>query len=159
MRRIFSYISKIFMGLWYLLQGMYITMLNMLRPKVTEQYPENRGVKVYPERFRAQLTMPHDENNRHKCTACGICMMNCPNGTINVVSKKEADETGKEKKILDSYEYNVGSCIFCALCTSTCPQGAIEWSNKFEHSVYNKEKLQQQLNKPDSRLIDTRLKD
>lgn len=134
------------------MQGMYITMLNMLRKKVTEQYPENRGKKVYPEQFRGLLTMPHNAENRHKCTACGICMLNCPNGTIQVISKKETDENGKEKKVLDRYVYDLGSCIFCALCTSTCPQGAIEWSNRFEHSVYNKEKLIKQLNQPGSSL-------
>jgi NADH-quinone oxidoreductase subunit I len=136
------------------MQGMYITMLNMIRKKVTEEYPENRG-KVFPhERMRGQLIMPHNEANEHKCTACGICQMNCPNGTIEVVSKKEIDpETGKEKKVLDKYLYDVGSCIFCALCTSSCPQDAIDWSNNFEHAVYTRSKLVERLNKEGSRLI------
>jgi NADH-quinone oxidoreductase subunit I len=135
------------------MQGMYITILNFVRPKLTEQYPENRGKQIYFERFRALLTMPHDENNRHKCTACGICMNNCPNGTITVISKKEADpETGKEKKVLDRYLYDVGSCTFCALCTRSCPFSAIEFSNSFEHSVFTKEKLTKQLNNPGSSL-------
>ncbi|MDR0546328.1 MAG: 4Fe-4S binding protein [Dysgonamonadaceae bacterium] len=148
-----EYIKNIIIGIWRLMQGMYITMLNMIRPKVTEQYPENRG-KVFPhDRMRGQLAMPHNEANEHKCTACGICQMNCPNGTIEVVSKKEVDpETGKEKKVLDRYLYDVGSCIFCALCTTSCPQNAIEWSNNFEHAVYSRPKLVEQLNREGSRL-------
>ncbi|MDR0506460.1 MAG: 4Fe-4S binding protein [Dysgonamonadaceae bacterium] len=149
-----KYIKNILIGIWRLMQGMYITMLNMIRKKVTEEYPENRG-KVFPhERMRGQLIMPHNEANEHKCTACGICQMNCPNGTIEVVSKKEIDpETGKEKKVLDKYLYDVGSCIFCALCTSSCPQDAIDWSNNFEHAVYTRSKLVERLNKEGSRLI------
>lgn len=143
----FEYIKNIVVGFWRLMQGMYITMLNMIRPKVTEQYPENRGKKVYPENFRGELIMPHDENNHHKCTACGICMMNCPNGTINVISKTQTDETtGRTRKVLDRHMYNIGSCIFCALCTRTCPEDAIEWTNEFEHSVFTKTTLMKQLN-------------
>lgn len=147
--KISDYIKEIGLGLWHLFQGMYITILNMSRPKVTEQYPENRGKHVYPEAFRALLTMPHDAQNHHKCTACGICQMNCPNGTIRVIST--TDEAGK--KILERHMYDLESCIFCALCTQSCPQDAIEWSNVFEHSVFRRETLAMQLNRPGSSLL------
>ncbi|MDR2886168.1 MAG: 4Fe-4S binding protein [Rikenellaceae bacterium] len=148
-----KYVTDIFVGLWRLLQGMWIAMRNFWRPKVTEQYPENRGKHQYFEAFRAQLVMPHDQDNHHKCTACGICQMNCPNGTIQIISKMEADPaTGKEKKVLDAHLWDLGSCIFCALCTQTCPQDAIEWTNHFEHSLFTREKLLGQLNQPGSSL-------
>jgi len=149
-----KYIKNLFLGIRGLLQGMYIVMLNFIRPKVTEQYPENRG-KVFPhERMRGLLVMPHNENNQHKCTACGICEMNCPNGTITVTSKKEIDEeTGKEKKALDKYTYDLGCCIYCALCTITCPSDAIEWSTDFEHALFTKDKLVLQLNKEGSSMM------
>ena len=154
MKKLFKYIKSILLGVYRLGQGMGISMRNFLRKKVTNQYPENRGEFVYAERFRGELIMPHNENNEHKCTACGICMMNCPNGTIRVISKKEVDEaTGKEKKVLDEYRYNIGSCIFCSLCTITCPQKAIEWSNNFEHAVFTPEKLDKRLNREGSSLI------
>jgi NADH-quinone oxidoreductase subunit I len=148
-----DYIKNIIVGIWRLMQGMYITLLNLIRKKVTEQYPENRG-KTFPhERMRGQLVMPHNEANQHKCTACGICEMNCPNGTIQVISKKETDaETGKEKKVIDRYLYDIGSCIFCSLCTISCAQDAIEWSNNFEHAVFTQPKLLKQLNKEGSSL-------
>jgi NADH-quinone oxidoreductase subunit I len=147
------YIREFFLGIWHLLQGMYVVMLNFIRPKVTEQYPENRG-KVFPaERMRGELVMPHNEANQHKCTACGICEINCPNGTIRVIGKKEVDEaTGKEKKVLDRYLYDVGSCTFCSLCTISCPQDAIEWSRNFEHAMFTRAKLVQRLNKEGSSL-------
>ena len=152
-KNIFRYVKNVFVGIWRLLQGMYITMLNFVRPKVTRQYPENRGERVYPERFRAMLTMPHDEDNFHKCTACKICEMNCPNGTIQVVQLVEKDEeTGRNVRILDKYLYDVGSCIFCSLCVQSCPQNAIEWSNDFEQSVFNKHTLVTKLNEEGSML-------
>ena len=144
-----NYIIRLFSSLWHLGQGMSITMRNFLRPKVTEQYPENRGRHEYFERFRALLTMPHNDRNQHKCTACGICQMNCPNGTITVVSRTEGDSP---KKVLDSYLYDLGSCTFCALCVQSCPQSAIEFTNAFEHSVFTKERLVKQLNRPGSKL-------
>ena len=149
-----DHIKNIIVGIWRLMQGMYITLLNLIRPKVTEQYPENRG-KVFPkERMRGELVMPHNEENQHKYTACGICQMNCPNGTIQVISKKEMDEaTGKEKKVLDKYLYDLGSCTFCSLCTITCPQNAIEWSINFEHATYTSPKLLETLNREGSSLM------
>jgi len=148
------YIKSIFVGIWRLMQGMYITMLNFIRPKVTEQYPENRG-KVFPhERMRGQLIMPHNDDNQHKCTACGICETNCPNGTIQVISKKELDEeTGKEKRTLDKYIYDLGSCVYCGLCATSCPQDAVAWSTNFEHALFTKAKLVLKLNQEGSTLI------
>ena len=151
--KLINYIADIFVGIFRLLQGMYITMLNFIRPKITEQYPENRGKKLPYEQMRGQLSMPHNENNQHKCTACMICMTNCPNGTIQITTRKEIDEeTGKEKKVLDKYMYDLGCCTFCSLCTWTCPQDAIEWSVNFEHAMYTRSKLNEQLNNEGSSL-------
>ncbi len=142
-----NYIRRLFSSLWHLGQGMYVTLLNFLRPKVTEQYPENRGRHEYFERFRGVLTMPHNAGNRHRCTACGICAMNCPNRTITVESRMEGEPP---KKVLDRYLYDLGSCTFCALCVRSCPESAIEFTNAFEHAVFTKERLVRQLNRPGS---------
>jgi NADH-quinone oxidoreductase subunit I len=137
-----EYIKNIFLAIFGLMQGMYISMLNMCRPKVTEKYPENRGKKAYSERFRGMLVMTRNEKNEQKCTACGICAMNCPNATIQIISKKVVDETtGKEKRVLDQFLYDLGSCTFCALCTESCPQDAIAWTPHFEHTVFTRSKL------------------
>ncbi|GHT66328.1 NADH-quinone oxidoreductase subunit I [Bacteroidia bacterium] len=148
-----NYIKSIVVGIFRLLQGMYISMLNLVRPKITEQYPENRKTRKDFERFRGMLTMPHNEQNQHRCTACGICAIHCPNGTINVVSKKVADETGKEQRVLEVYTYDLGCCTFCGVCTTVCPQNAIAWTPAFEHAVFTRSKLVKQLNKEGSTLM------
>lgn len=149
-----NYIKDLVSGIWALLQGMYITMLNFCRPKITELYPENRGKKVMFERFRGELVMEHNENNEHKCSGCGICQMNCPNNTIKIITKQVTLEDGKTKKVLDQYLYDIGSCTFCSLCTQSCPQKAISWTTNFEHAVFTRSKLVKQLNKPGSKVAE-----
>lgn len=148
-----SYIGSLVHGIASLLTGMKTTMAVFCRKKTTEQYPENRDTLKMFDRFRGQLVMPHNENNEHKCVACGICQMNCPNGSIRVVSETVTDEEGKKKKVLTRYEYDLGSCLYCQLCVRSCPHGAIEFDTKFEHAVFTREKLVRRLNREGSTLV------
>ncbi len=147
-----QYFSGLFKGIKSLLTGMTVTGRELFAKKVTQQYPENRKTLVIPERFRGNLIMPHDENNEHACTACGICQMNCPNGTITVKSMMIETEEGKKKKILDEYYYNLGTCTFCNLCVLTCPSDAIKFDGDFENSVFTRAKLTHKLNNEGSKL-------
>lgn len=153
MRRTFSqYITGIFTGIRSLMSGMGVTWKELWTKKVTQQYPENRATLEISDRFRAELTMPHDENNEHACTACGICEMNCPNGTIQVISKITETEDGKKKKELERYVFDLGMCTFCNLCVITCPSDAIKFSNQFENATFTRNKLVKQLNREGSKL-------
>ena len=152
MSSISKYFSGLFTGIGSLLGGMAVTWKELWTKKVTQQYPENRDTLVISDRFRCELTMPHDENNEHACTACGICEMNCPNGTITVNSKIIETEDGKKKKILDTYSWDLGMCTFCNLCVLTCPSNAIKFNNTFENAVFTRSKLVQQLNHEGSKL-------
>jgi len=152
MSSVSEYFKGLFGGIGGLLTGMSVTIKELFTKKVTQEYPENRKTLVISERFRGELNMPHDENNEHACTACGICQTNCPNGTIKVVSKMIETEDGKKKKILDRYFYNLGMCTFCNLCVITCPFGAIRFENTFENAIFTKAKLNMQLNHEGSKL-------
>ena len=135
-------------GIKSIFTGLKVTLTEFFTPKVTEQYPENRKTLKISERHRARLIMPHDENGNNRCIACGLCQTACPNGTINITTKTVTDEeTGKSKKVLVSYEYDLGCCIFCQLCVNACPKNAIEFCNDFENAVYDRKKLVQKLNK------------
>lgn len=141
-----NYFSSLFSGIWSLLKGMQITGKEFVTPKITEQYPDNRDTLKIADRFRATLTLKYDSEGNHKCIACGICQMNCPNGTISIQSKMVEMPDGKKKKKLDKYMYDLGSCTFCQLCVTSCPPNALEFSNDFEQAVYTRSKLVQQLN-------------
>lgn len=125
---------------------MEVTGKEFVTPKITECYPENRQTLEIAPRFRAELTLKYDEQGRHRCIACGICQMNCPNGTIQLQTKMVELPDGKKKRKLDKYLYDLGSCTFCMLCVTTCPQDALEFSNDFEQAVFTRDKLVHQLN-------------
>ena len=152
MKGFIKYIRSWIVGLLSLATGMKVSLRVFFRKKVTEFYPENRKELVMAERFKAVLAMPHNENNEHKCTACGICQLNCPNQTICVTSHTEETEDGKKKKILDCYEYDLGKCSFCNICVLSCPSDAIVFDTDFEQSVFTRSKLLKKLNKEGSTL-------
>lgn len=141
-----EYFTSYAKGLSSLVKGMQVTGKELVTPKVTEQYPENRKTLEISDRFRAELTLKYDAEGRHKCIGCGICQMNCPNGTIQLTTKMVDLPDGKKKRKLDKYMYDLGSCTFCMLCVTTCPQDALEFSNDFEQAVFERSALVKQLN-------------
>jgi NADH-quinone oxidoreductase subunit I len=105
------------------------------------------------ERFKGHVIMPHNEKNEHRCTGCGICEINCPNASIEVISKTITTEEGKKKRVIDKHIYRLGMCTFCALCVKTCPSQALAFSQEFEHAVFNRANLIKISNKPGSMLM------
>ena len=154
MKNIIGYFTDIYRGVKSLLKGMKVTGSYFVRPRtiVTQQYPENRDTLVMMDRYKGEVVMPHDEKNEHKCTGCGICEINCPNGTIEIITKMVETEDGKKKKVIDKHIYRLGMCTFCGLCIKTCPSNALEFSQEFEHAVFDRSKLIKILNKPGSKL-------
>ncbi len=149
-----TYFGGIFYAVKSLLTGMKTTITVYFRKKTTEQYPENRAELVMAERFRGSLVMPHNENNEHRCVACGLCQNACPNDTLEVVTEMIETPEGKKKKILKTYHYDLGSCMFCQLCVNACPHDAITFDQSFEHAVFNREKLNRILNHEGSKVIE-----
>jgi len=156
MRALIRYIVSIFKGLWTLWKGMQITGYYIIRPRtiVTQQYPENRKTLQMFERFRGEVIMPHNENNEHRCTGCGICELNCPNGSIEVISKTIVLPDGKKKRIIDKHIYHLGMCTMCNLCVRACPSDALAMGQKFEHAVWDRHLLTKVLNRPGSKVME-----
>lgn len=146
MSSIKEYFSSVGNGIKSLVQGMSVTGKELVTPKITECYPENRDTLKIADRFRAELSLIYDNEGHHKCIACGICQMNCPNGTIKLATKMVELPDGKKKRKLDKYMYDLGSCTFCMLCVTTCPQNALEFTNDFEQAVFQRDSLVKQLN-------------
>lgn len=155
MRSIINYLKEIITGVGSLLKGMMVTGSYFFRPStiVTQKYPNNRKDLKMFDRFKGEVVMPHNEKNEHRCTGCGICEMNCPNGTIEIITKMVDTEDGKKKKAIDKHIYRLSMCTFCALCVKTCPSNALAFSQEFEHAVFNRQLLVKVLNKPGSQLM------
>ena len=156
MKAIWRYIKSILQGVWTLIQGMQVTGHYFFRPKliITQQYPENRDKLQMFERFRGEVTMPHNENNEHKCTGCGICEISCPNGSIEIIPMTLVGEDGKKKRAIDRHIYHISMCSFCNLCVKNCPTGAIVMGQHFEHAYWDRSKLTKVLNQPGSKIME-----
>jgi NADH-quinone oxidoreductase subunit I len=154
MRSALKYFSTIYNAMHALAVGMRLTGSYFVRPGkiLTQQYPENREKLYIPQRFRGTVSLPHDENNEHLCTGCTLCQLACPNDSIKIITKTLDLPDGKKKKELDKWVYDLGMCTFCNLCIEACPSDAIVMDNTFEHSVYDKNLLIYNLNKPGSKL-------
>ena len=151
---IFNYIREIFRAISSLWAGMRITGKYFVSPGqiVTQKYPENRATLKMEPRFKGEIIMPHDENNQHRCTGCGICEMNCPNGSIEILTNRVPNADGKTERIIDKHIYHLSMCTFCGLCVKTCPSDALAFGQEFEHAVFDRKKLTKVLNQPGSSL-------
>ncbi len=141
-----DYFKSLGSGMVSLLKGLQVTGKELVTPKITEFYPEDRDTRKPPKRFRAILELKYDAEGNHKCIACGTCERVCPNGTITLETKMVDTWDGRKKKKLDKYLYDLGSCTFCQLCAANCPTNALDFSNDFEQAVFTRDVLIKKLN-------------
>jgi NADH-quinone oxidoreductase chain I len=100
-----------------LFEGLKTTFKELLKKKVTVEYPEQRMEPS--DRFRGMFQFSYE-----RCIACKLCAMACPIDIIYIdVSEETKEVDGKKKKIkvLDRYDIDVKRCMFCALCEEACP--------------------------------------
>ena len=62
-----EYFSSLGSGVASLLKGLQVTGKELVTPKLTERYPEDRDSRHVPERFRAILTLKYNAEGNHKC--------------------------------------------------------------------------------------------
>jgi NADH-quinone oxidoreductase subunit I len=150
-----AYMRDVLHGLKSLATGLRVTGHYFTHPKeiITQQYPENRSTLNMFERFRGEVVLIHDEKNEHKCTGCSACEVACPNGSIEIISKR-IEKDGRKVKAIDKFVYHLQMCTFCNLCILSCPTDAIKMANTFEHAVFDRSQLTKVLNKPGSKLMD-----
>jgi len=126
-----------------IIKGMILTLKNMLRPKVTLEYPE---VKFEPPAsYRGRPVLVQEKNGVERCVACGLCSRVCPALAIEV----QAAETELEKeRYPQKFEINMLRCIFCGFCEEVCPEEAIVMSKDYElvftnrdDAIFGKDKL------------------
>jgi NADH-quinone oxidoreductase subunit I len=98
-----------------LFAGLGVTAKNMMKKKVTVQYPEERWEPSH--RFRGMFRLDEE-----RCIKCTLCAKDCPIDIIYIdVSQQVNPETGKKEKVLDRFDIDVQRCMFCGLCEEGCP--------------------------------------
>jgi NADH-quinone oxidoreductase subunit I len=114
-----------------MLKSLGVTFVELLKPKYTVRYPEER--LVLPPGYRgAPLLVLDEEKNRARCAGCGVCVRTCPQGVINIETKTRPDGS---REVL-SYQVEINRCLFCGLCEEACPFNAIKMSEWFELPAY-----------------------
>lgn len=126
-----------------ILKGLSLTFKNMVRPKFTFEYPEEKFIPSGS--YRGRPVLVEDSNGEERCVACGLCSRVCPALAIEV----QAGETRREKeRYPEKFEINMLRCIFCGFCEEVCPEEAIIMSKDYElafsnreEAIYGKDKL------------------
>jgi NADH-quinone oxidoreductase subunit I len=125
------------------LKGLALTFKHMFEPKVTMQYPEEKGTRdergtwSLSPRWRGTHRMLTDEQGRSKCVACGLCPQICPSNCIKLVPGE--DEQGNRYPLI--YEIDEFRCIFCGYCQEVCPEEAIHVGQHYENSEYGRDRF------------------
>jgi NADH-quinone oxidoreductase subunit I len=110
-----------------LLQGMVVTFKNMLRPKVTIFYPEEK-TPASP-RFRALHALMRYPDGTERCIGCKLCEAVCPALAITIDTAEAPDRTRRTTR----YDIDLTKCIFCGFCEEACPVDAIVETHLHEY--------------------------
>ncbi len=130
-------VADIANGSLSLLKGLWVTLVNWKRPRVTVQYPFKERLAYFP-RYRGRMIHLRDKDTgRLRCTACQSCVKACPANVITVVG----DEAKGREKRAKSYEWRQPRCMFCNLCVESCPFDAIILANETDKPAYSREEL------------------
>jgi len=121
--------------LWELLSGMAMTFKVMFKPKVTLNYPYEKG-PISP-RFRGEHALRRYPNGEERCIACKLCEAVCPALAITIEAEPRADGSRRTTR----YDIDMTKCIYCGLCQEACPVDAIVEGPNFEFATETREEL------------------
>lgn len=125
MNRIIHYFKSLM--LLELLQGLWLTLKYLFRPKYTLMYPMEK-IPQSP-RFRGIHALRRYPNGEERCIACKLCEAVCPALAITIDSEKREDGTRRTTR----YDIDLFKCIFCGFCEESCPVDSIVETHVHEY--------------------------
>jgi NADH-quinone oxidoreductase subunit I len=115
-----------------LLQGMWLTLKYLFRPKYTLMYPMEKTPQS--PRFRGLHALRRYPNGEERCIACKLCEAVCPALAITIDSEQRADGTRRTTR----YDIDLFKCIYCGFCEEACPVDAIVETRIHEYHMENR---------------------
>ncbi len=130
----FDTVARSFM-LSEIVKGMALTFKYMFKPRVTINYPYEKG-PISP-RFRGEHALRRYPNGEERCIACKLCEAICPALAITIEAEPREDGSRRTTR----YDIDMTKCIYCGLCQEACPVDAIVEGPNFEFAVETREEL------------------
>ena len=118
-----------------LVSGLWLTLRYMFRPKVTINYPFEKG-HLSP-RFRGEHALRRYPNGEERCISCKLCEAICPAQAITI--EGDAREDGSRRTT--RYDIDMTKCIYCGFCEEACPVDAIVEGPNYEFATETREEL------------------
>ena len=118
-----------------LLSGMKLTFSYLFKPRVTINYPYEKG--PLSPRFRGEHVLRRYPNGEERCIACKLCEAICPAQAITIEAEPRADGSRRTTR----YDIDMTKCIYCGLCQEACPVDAIVEGPNFEFATETREEL------------------
>ena len=118
-----------------LVGGMALTLKYFFKPKVTINYPFEKG-PISP-RFKGEHALRRYPNGEERCIACKLCEAICPAQAITIEAEPREDGSRRTTR----YDIDMTKCIYCGLCEESCPVDAIVEGPNFEFSTETREEL------------------
>ena len=121
--------------------GLKVTLSNMLRKKVTREYPD--VLPPIPPGYRGMPTLVKDPDGREKCVSCQLCEFVCPPKAIRITPGSIPEGSANEhiEKAPQEFEIDMLRCIYCGMCEEACPTSAIQLTPDVEMCEYHRQDL------------------
>ena len=131
MNRVASYLKSLM--LLEFLQGLWLTLKYMFKPKYTINYPTEK----YPQsvRFRGLHALRRYPNGEERCIACKLCEAVCPALAITIDAEPREDGSRRTTR----YDIDLFKCIFCGFCEESCPVDSIVETHVYEYHFENRD--------------------
>ena len=124
------------------IEGLLVTLKTALRKPVTDQYPDPDKRHQVAMRYMGFPALLWDADVPEPyCTGCMVCIRACPTQCMSAQmmdNPKHTSEESRRRKIIESFEINLGRCILCGICVDVCNFDAIEMSHEHELSKYRR---------------------
>ena len=118
-----------------LLRGMKLTLKMFFSPKVTVNYPYEKG--PLSVRFRGEHALRRYPSGEERCIACKLCEAICPAQAITIEAEPREDGSRRTSR----YDIDMTKCIYCGYCEEACPVDAIVEGPNFEFATETREEL------------------